>query len=154
MRISYRLCTEYRIKEIYGQLKKDIGTIIRKLCDEKKVKILAAEACPDQIHMLVIVPPYLSTAQFVGFLKGKNPLMIYDRHANLKYKYGSRSFWCRGYYANTVGRNERVISEYIKTQLENDRMTVQISISECKTRIRVSRISRQKRQPRHSGCQR
>ena len=80
--------------------------------------------------MLVSVPPYLSIAQFVGFLKGKSTLMIYDRHANLKYKYGSRNFWCRGYYVDTVGRNERVISEYIKTQLENDRMTDQISISE------------------------
>ena len=121
---------KYRRKEIYGQLKKDIGTIIRKLCEEKKVEILEAEACPDHIHMLVSVPPYLSIAQFVGFLKGKSTLMIYDRHANLKYKYGSRNFWCRGYYVDTVGRNERVISEYIKTQLENDRMTDQISISE------------------------
>lgn len=121
---------KYRRKEIYGQLKKDIGTIIRKLSEEKKVEILEAEACPDHIHMLVSVPPYLSIAQFVGFLKGKSTLMIYDRHANLKYKYGSRNFWCRGYYVDTVGRNERVISEYIKTQLENDRMTDQISISE------------------------
>ncbi len=121
---------KYRRKEIYGQLKKDIGTIIRKLCEEKKEEILEAEACPDHIHMLVSVPPYLSIAQFVGFLKGKSTLMIYDRHANLKYKYGSRNFWCRGYYVDTVGRNERVISEYIKTQLENDRMTDQISISE------------------------
>ena len=80
--------------------------------------------------MLVSVPPYIIIAQFVGFLKGKSTLMIYDRHANLKYKYGSRNFWCRGYYVDTVGRNERVISEYIKTQLENDRMTDQISISE------------------------
>ena len=121
---------KYRRKEIYGQLKKDIGTIIRKLSEEKKVEILEAEACPDHIHMLVSVPPYLSIAQFVGFLKGKSTLMIYDRHANLKYKYGSRNFWCRGYYVDMVGRNERVISEYIKTQLENDRMTDQISISE------------------------
>ena len=121
---------KYRRKEIYGQLKKDIGRIIRKLCEEKKVEILEAEACPDHIHMLVGVPPYLSIAQFVGFLKGKSTLMIYDRHANLKYKYGSRNFGCRGYYVDTVGRNERVISEYIKTQLENDRMTDQISISE------------------------
>lgn len=121
---------KYRRKEIYGQLKKDIGTIIRKLCEEKKEEILEAEACPDHIHMLVSVPPYLSIAQFVGFLKGKSTLMIYDRHANLKYKYGSRNFWCRGYYVDMVGRNERVISEYIKTQLENDRMTDQISISE------------------------
>ena len=83
---------KYRRKEIYGQLKKDIGEIIRKLCNEKKVEIIEAEACPDHIHMLVSVPPYISIAQFMGFLKGKNTLMIFDRHANLKYKYGSRNF--------------------------------------------------------------
>ena len=93
---------KYRRKEIYGQLKKDIGEIIRKLCNEKKVEIIEAEACPDHIHMLVSVPPYLSIAQFMGFLKGKSTLMIFDRHANLKYKYGKRSFWCRGYYVDTV----------------------------------------------------
>ena len=121
---------KYRRKEIYGQLKKDIGEIIRKLCNEKKVEIIEAEACPDHIHMLVSVPPYLSIAQFMGFLKGKSTLMIFDRHANLKYKYGSRNFWCRGYYVDTVGRNERVIQEYIKRQLEEDRMHDQISMSE------------------------
>ena len=93
---------KYRRKEIYGQLKKDIGEIIRKLCNEKKVEIIEAEACPDHIHMLVSVPPYISIAQFMGFLKGKSTLMIFDRHANLKYKYGSRNFWCRGYYVDTV----------------------------------------------------
>ena len=93
---------KYRRKEIYGQLKKDIGEIIRKLCNEKKVEIIEAEACPDHIHMLVSVPPYISIAQFMGFLKGKSALMIFDRHANLKYKYGSRNFWCRGYYVDTV----------------------------------------------------
>ena len=102
---------KYRRQEIYGQLKKDIGEIIRKLCDEKKVEILEANACTDHIHMLVSVPPYISIAQFMGFLKGKSTLMIFDRHANLKYKYGNRHFWCRGYYVDTVGRNERVITE-------------------------------------------
>ena len=92
---------KYRRKEIYGQLKKDIGEIIRKLCNEKKVEIIEAEACSDHIHMLVSVPPYISIAQFMGFLKGKSTLMIFDRHANLKYKYGSRNFWCRGYYVDT-----------------------------------------------------
>ena len=121
---------KYRRKYIYGQIKKDIGEIIRKLCNEKKVEILEAEACPDHIHMLVSMPPYLSIAQFMGYLKGKSTLMIFDRHANLKYKYGSRSFWCRGYYVDTVGRNERVISEYIKKQLEDDHMHDQISMSE------------------------
>lgn len=121
---------KYRRKEIYGQLKADIGEIIRKLCNEKKVEIIKAEACPNHIHMLVSVPPYISIAQFMGFLKGKSTLMIFDRHANLKYKYGSRSFWCRGYYVDTVGRNERVISEYIKKQLEEDYTHDQISMSE------------------------
>ena len=121
---------KYRRKEIYGQLKKDIGEIIRKLCDEKKVEILEAEACPDHIHMLVSVPTYISIAQFMGFLKGKSTLMIFDRLANLKFKYGSRHFWCRGYYVDTVGRNERVISEYIQKQLQEDYYTDQISMSE------------------------
>lgn len=121
---------KYRRKEIYGQLKKDIGEIIRKLCDEKKVEILETEACPDHIHMLVSVPPYISIAQFMGFLKGKSTLMIFDRHANLKFKYGSRHFWCRGYNVDTVGRNERVISEYIQKQLQEDYYTDQLSMSE------------------------
>ena len=121
---------KYRRKEIYGQLKKDIGEIIRKLCNEKKVEIIEAEACPDHIHMLVSIPPYISIAQFMGFFKGKSTLMIFDRHANLKYKYGKRSFWRRGYYVDTVGRNERVIQEYIKKQLDEDRTQDQISMSE------------------------
>ena len=89
---------KYRRKEIYGKLKKDIGQILRKLCEQKDVQIIEAEACPDHIHMLVSIPPHISIAQFMGYLKGKSTLMIFDRHANLKYKYGSRSFWCRGYY--------------------------------------------------------
>lgn len=92
-----------RGKEIYGKLKKDIGQILRKLCEQKNVQIIEAEACPDHIHMLVSIPPHISIAQFMGYLKGKSTLMIFDRHANLKYKYGSRSFWCRGYYVNTAG---------------------------------------------------
>ena len=131
-RLEYHIvfAPKYRRKEIYGQLRKDIGEIIRKLCNEKKVEILEAEACPDHIHLLVSIPPYLSIAQFVGFLKGKSSLMIFDRHANLKYKYGKRNFWCRGYYVDSVGRNERVISEYIQKQLEEDSIADQISMSE------------------------
>ena len=98
---------KYRRKEIYGQLKKDIGVILRKLCEQKGVEIIEAEACPDHIHMLVSIPPHISIAQFMGYLKGKSSLMIFDRHANLKYKYGSRNFWCRGYYVDTVGRNKK-----------------------------------------------
>ena len=111
---------KYRRKEIYGQLKKDIGEILRKLCEQKGVEIIEAEACPDHIHMLVSVPPYLSIAQFMGFLKGKSSLMIFDRHANLKYKYDQRSFWCRGYFVDTVGKNETAIRNYIRNQLEED----------------------------------
>ncbi len=121
---------KYRRKVIYGQLKKDIGAILRKLCDEKKVEILEAEACADHIHMLVSIPPYLSVAQFVGFLKGKSALMIFDRHANLKYKYGNRNFWCRGYYADTVGKNEKAIREYIRSQLEEDYTKDQMTLKE------------------------
>ena len=121
---------KYRRKEIYGQLRKDIGEILRKLCEQKDVVIIEAEACPDHIHMLVSIPPHISVAQFMGFLKGKSTLMIFDRHAHLKYKYGSRSFWCRGYYVDTVGRNKKVIADYIKSQLEEDYMADQISMKE------------------------
>ena len=121
---------KYRRKVIYGELKADIGKILRKLCEEKKVEIIEAEACPDHIHMLVSIPPYLSVSQFVGFLKGKSTLMIFDRHANLKYKYGSRHFWCRGYYVDTVGKNEKKIAEYIRNQLEEDVMMDQITMKE------------------------
>ena len=115
---------------IYKELRADIGQIIRKLCEEKKVEIIEAQACPDHIHMLVSIPPYLSVAQFVGFLKSKSALMVFDRHANLKYKYGRRNFWARGYFVDTVGRNEKVIKEYIKNQLEEDYMADQISLKE------------------------
>ena len=121
---------KYGRKEIYGQLKKDIGEILRKLCEQKGVEIIEAEACPDHIHMLVSVPPYLSIAQFMGFLKGKSSLMIFDRHANLNYKYGQRSFWCRGYFVDTVGKNETAIRNYIRNQLEEDYAKDQISLKE------------------------
>ena len=121
---------KYRRKEIYGQIKRDIGEILRKLCEQKDVVIIEEEACPDHIHMLVSIPPHISIAQFMGFLKGKSTLMIFDRHAHLKYKYGSRSFWCRGYYVDTDGQNKKAIAEYIRKQLEDDYMAEQISIKE------------------------
>jgi len=96
----------------------------------KQVEILEAEACPDHIHMLVSIPPSLSVSQFMGYLKGKSSLMIFDRHANLKYKYGNRHFWCRGYYVDTVGRNKQRIAEYIRKQLQEDVMADQISFKE------------------------
>ena len=121
---------KYRRKEIYGKLRKDIGEILRKLCEEKGVEIIEAKACPEHIHMLVSIPPHLSVAQFMGFLKSKSALMIFDKHKNLKYKYGRRNFWSRGYFVDTVGKNERVIQEYIKNQLERDYVQDQVSLKE------------------------
>lgn len=121
---------KYRRQEIYGKLKKDIGEVLRKLCEQKGVEIIEAEACPDHIHMLISIPPSLSVAQFMGYLKGKSSLMIFDRHANLKYKYGSRHFWCRGYYVDTVGRNKKAIEEYIKNQLQEDIASDQMTLKE------------------------
>ena len=121
---------KYRRKEMYGQLRKDIGETLRKLCEQKGVEIIEAEACPDHIHMLVSNPPYLSIAQIMGNLKGKSSLMNFDRHANLKYKYGSRKFRCRGYNVDTVGRNKKVIAEYIRNQLKEDYTLDQMSIKE------------------------
>ncbi len=122
--------SKYRRQIIYGQIKKDIGEILRKLCEQKGVEIIEAEACSDHIHMVVCIPPHISVSQFMGYLKGKSSLMIFDRDANLKYKYGSRTFWCRGYYVDTVGRNKKVIAEYIKNQLAEDYAQDQISIKE------------------------
>ncbi len=121
---------KYRRKVVYGEIKKDVGEILRKLCNEMKVEIIEAEACPDHIHMLVSIPPYMSVAQFVGTLKSKSALMIFDRHANLKYKYGNRNFWCRGYYVDTIGKNEKMIKDYIRNQLEEDYTSDQISLKE------------------------
>ena len=121
---------KYRRQVIYSKIKADIGQILRKLCEIKKVEILEANACPDHIHMLLKIPPNLSIAQFMGYLKGKSSLMIFDRHANLKYKYGNRHFWCRGYYVDTVGRNEEKIAEYVRNQLQEDIAEDQISMKE------------------------
>ena len=121
---------KYRRQAVYGALKTDIGRILRQLYDQKNVEIIEAEACPDHIHMLLSIPPNISVAQFMGYLKGKSSLMIFDRHANLKYKYGSRHFWCRGYYVDTVGRNKKAIEEYIREQLTEDSMMEQLTLKE------------------------
>ena len=121
---------KYRRKVFFHEKREAIGKILRQLCEQKGIEIIEAELCPDHVHMLVTIPPYISIAQFVGFIKGKSSLMIFDRHANLKYKYGSRNFWCRGYYVDTVGKNARIIEEYIRNQLEEDYMADQISIKE------------------------
>ena len=130
MPVPHSIRPKYRRKVIYGQLKADIGYILRKLCEAKNVEKIEAEACADHIHMLVSIPPHISVAQFMGNLKGKSTLMIFDRHANLKYKYGSRHFWCRGYYVDTVGKNKQAISEYIRNQLVEDEMMDQMTLKE------------------------
>ena len=121
---------KYRRQIIYNKLKEDIGKILRQLCEQKKVEIHEVNACKDHIHMLVSIPPNLSVSSFMGYLKGKSSLMIFDRHANLKYKYGNRHFWCRGYYLDTVGKNTEKIKAYIQNQLNEDIMTDQYSLKE------------------------
>ena len=121
---------KYRRQVIYREIKADIGYILRELCNRKGVEIIEAEACPDHIHMLLSIPPKYSVAEVMGYLKGKSSLMIFDRHANLKYKYGRRTFWARGYYVDTVGRNKKAIQEYIRCQLEDDQLADQMSIKE------------------------
>ena len=120
----------YRRMVIYREIKADIGKILRQLCQQKGIEIIEAEACPDHIHMLLSIPPKYSVSQIMGYLKGKSSLMIFDRHANLKYKYGNRHFWARGYYVDTVGRNKKQIQEYIKNQLQEDQIADQMSIKE------------------------
>lgn len=100
---------KYRRQIIYGQIKEDIGKILRSLCNRKQVELIEGECCPDHIHILVAIPPHLSVSQFMGYLKSKSSLMIFDRHANLKYKYGNRHFWRRGYYVDTVGKYEELL---------------------------------------------
>ena len=121
---------KYRRQVIYGKIKADIGKMLRKLCEYKQIEILEAEACPDHIHMLISVPPKYSISQIMGYLKGKSSLMIFEKYANLKYKYGNRHFWCRGFYVDTVGRNKKAIAVYIKNQLHEDHDAEQLSIKE------------------------
>ena len=117
---------KYRRKVFYGQKRYEIGQILRELCRWKQVNLLEAEACPDHIHILVEVPPKISVSNFMGFLKGKRSFMIYEKWGNMKYKYRNRSFWCRGYYVSTVGKNEKKITEYIQNQLKEDYMSEQL----------------------------
>ena len=121
---------KYRRQIIYGKIKADIGKMLRKLCEYKQIEILEAEACKDHIHMLISVPPKYSISQVMGYLKGKSSLMIFEKYANLKYKYGNRHFWCRGFYVDTVGRNKKAIAEYIRNQLHEDHEAEQLSIKE------------------------
>ena len=119
---------KYRRQVIYNDIKKDIGVILRKLCEYKGIEIVEAQLMPDHVHMLVKIPPKYSVAQIMGYLKGKSSIVIFERHANLKYKYGNRKFWCTGYYVSTVGRNEKQIKEYIQNQLQEDKIEDQMSL--------------------------
>lgn len=121
---------KYRRRLIYGELRADIGKIIRNLCARKGVEIIEANACVDHIHMLVKIPPKLSVSAFMGYLKGKSSLIIFERHAQMKYKYGSRKFWCKGYFVDTVGRNKKTIQEYIQQQMQEDMVEDQLTLFE------------------------
>ena len=124
------LTPKYRRQIIYGKYKTEIGKILRTICERYDVEIIEAQACPDHIHMLVAIPPKMAVSRFMGILKGKSALMIFDRFANQKYKYGNRHFWCRGYFVDTVGRNKTAIQQYIQNQLSEDKMVDQISMKE------------------------
>ena len=119
---------KYRRQVIYKDIKADVGQILGTLCRRKGIEIIEAECCSNHIHMLVRILPKYSVSEIVGYLKGKSSLMIFEKHANLKYKYGNRHFWCRGYYVDTVGKNTRAIKEYIENQLKTDRESDQISL--------------------------
>ena len=121
---------KYRRKIIFGELKQDIANILSMLCKRKEVHIVEAEICSDHVHMLVEIPPKMSVSEFVGYLKGKSTLMIFERHAHLKYKYGNRHVGCRGYYVDTVGKNAKKIEEYIRNQLKEDLEYDQMSLKE------------------------
>ena len=121
---------KYRRQVIYGKMKAEIGKILRELCERKGIEIIAAECCPDHIHMLIRIPPKYSVSEIVGYLKGKSSLIIFDRHANLKYKFGNRHFWSEGYYVSTVGLNEATIKKYIQDQEKADIMKDKLSVKE------------------------
>ena len=130
MQVSYSFCTKIPETSNYKQIRADVGEILGSLCRRKGIEIIEAECCPDHIHMLVRIPPKYSVSEIVGYLKGKSSLMIFERQANLKYKYGNRHFWCRGYYVDTVGKNTAKIKEYIQKQLKEDLEYDQMSLVE------------------------
>ena len=121
---------KYRRKVFYGQKRLEIGAILRSLCEWKEVEIIEAEVCPDHVHMLVSIPPKLSVSGFMGYLKGKSSILIYQKYANMKFKYRNREFWCRGYYVDTVGKNKQAIAEYISNQLKEDKEMEQMTVFE------------------------
>ena len=121
---------KYRRKVFYEEKRLEIGAILRELCRWKGVEIIEAEVCPDHIHMLLAIQTKMSVSGFMGFLKGKSSLMIYQKWGSMKFKYRNRQFWCRGYYVDTVGKNAKAIKEYIATQLKQDKESSQMSIDD------------------------
>ena len=121
---------KYRRKVFYGEKRLEIGQILRQLCNWKGVNIINAEVCPDHVHMLIEIPPKMSVSSFMGYLKGKSSLMIYEKWGNMKYKYRNREFWWRGYYVDTSGKDTRKISEYISNQLREDELSNQLTLEE------------------------
>ena len=119
---------KYRRKVFFGERRAEIGKILRILCEWKNVEIVEAEVCKDHVHMLVMIPPKIAVSSFMGYLKGKSSLMIYEKYPELKYKYRNREFWCRGYYVDTVGKNAKKIEEYIKHQLDEDQAGEQMTM--------------------------
>lgn len=119
---------KYRRKVFYGEKRMEIGAILRELCEWKGVKIITAEVCPDHVHMLIEIPPKMAVSGFMGFLKGKSSIIIYQKWGNMKYKYRNRSFWCRGYYVDTAGKNDKVIKTYIENQLKEDQISEQLTM--------------------------
>ena len=124
---------KYRRKVFYGEKRAEIGKILRELCNWKKVNIINAEVCPDHVHMLVEIPPKYSVSSFMGFLKGKSSIMIYEKWGSMKYKYRNREFWCRGYYVDTVGKNTKAIDAYISNQLKEDRLNGQLTFEDVES---------------------
>lgn len=139
---------KYRRQIVYGKLKSEIGKILRLLCERKGIDIFEAELCRDHIHMLVGIPPKFSVAQIMGYLKGKSSLIIFDKFAYMKYKYGNRKFWCRGYYVDTVGRNQKKIEEYIRNQLREDWQADQLSLFETVDPFTGKQVENRKKVPR------
>ena len=119
---------KYRRMVFYGEKRREIGKILRQLCEWKGVEIVEAEICPDHVHMLVSIPPKVAVSSFMGYLKGKSSLMIYEQFGDMKFKYRNREFWCRGYYVDTVGKDKKKIAEYIKHQLDEDRLGEQMTM--------------------------
>jgi putative transposase len=123
---------KYRRKVFYQEKRLAIGKILRQLCEWKGVNIIETEVCPDHVHMLVEIPPKISVSSFMGYLKGKSATMIYEQFGDLKYKYRNREFWCKGYYVDTVGKNEARITEYVRNQLKEDEMSEQMVIPDVR----------------------